>query len=344
MTAILPLFVFPVDSAAGTKYEVESNNTYATADRTYDDYDNYGTMTTEGDVDWWKISFSSSGMANFWLGNIPSGCNFDMHVYKSDGTTQIVQGVHTSNHYELARCHVKANTTYYIKIVQKSGTSSSYYKLRAKNYAVRDTKVFTCNPEYTSGASYYVSPLYDDIYGSFSRLGFYHNGDYLNNTASDVYSVLTDTNIMVLYLEDCDDGYVTLHNGSKLYALENSDMTSKDKALSTFSGEPLAQTDLIIFAGPNTGGNTNSYGSLVDQARKKGAYIAIGWMTNVEMDYLQIWLERFFRYCSGGSVYTALASANKYMNTTYGEDEAYRVTYQEWGSSHLPSLVLDINY
>lgn len=107
LTAILPLFVFPVDSAAGTKYEVESNNTYATADRTYDDYDNYGTMTTEDDVDWWKISFSSSGMANFWLGNIPSGCNFDMHVYKSDGTTQIVQGVHTSNHYELAKLLTK---------------------------------------------------------------------------------------------------------------------------------------------------------------------------------------------------------------------------------------------
>lgn len=149
---------------------------------------------------------------------------------------------------------------------------------------------------------------------------------------------------MVLYIEDCDDGYVTLNNGSRLYALENSDMTSKDKALSTFSGEPLAQTDLIIFAGPNTGGDTNSYGSLVDQARTAGAYIAIGWMTDVEMNYLQIWLERFFTYCKSGTVYNALSQANSYMNSTYGKDEAYKVTYQEWGSSRLPSLVLDINY
>ncbi len=209
---------------------------------------------------------------------------------------------------------------------------------------MRGTKIFTCNSKYTSGSGY-VSPVYDLCSPRLTGLGFYPNGDYLNNTASDVYSVLPNTDIMVLYLEKCDDGYVTLHNGSRLYALENSDMTSKDKALSTFSGEPLAQTDLIIFAGPNTGGNTNSYGSLVDQARKKGAYIAIGWMTNVDMNSMSLWLDAFFAYCSGRNVLQARNQANEYMKTIIQDEDAiYKVTYQEWGSSHLPSLVLDINY
>lgn len=38
--------------SAGEKDEVESNDTYGLADRTYDDYDNYGTIDTESDIDW----------------------------------------------------------------------------------------------------------------------------------------------------------------------------------------------------------------------------------------------------------------------------------------------------
>lgn len=34
-------------AASGTKYEVESNNTYGLADTTYDDYDNYGRISSK---------------------------------------------------------------------------------------------------------------------------------------------------------------------------------------------------------------------------------------------------------------------------------------------------------
>lgn len=73
--------------SAGTLYESESNNTSSTADRTYNDYDNYGIISTSGDVDWWVVKFSGNGYANFWLGNIPSNCDYDMKLYSSNGTT-----------------------------------------------------------------------------------------------------------------------------------------------------------------------------------------------------------------------------------------------------------------
>ena len=64
------LFISPAYASAGTYYESEPNNTYSTADITYNDYDNYGYISTLSDVDWWRISFNYSGPANFWLGNM----------------------------------------------------------------------------------------------------------------------------------------------------------------------------------------------------------------------------------------------------------------------------------
>ena len=70
-------------SAAGTKNEVESNNSMSQADRTYDDYNNYGTINPAGDEDWWVVSFPNSGSGSFWLGNIPAGHDFDLRAMAS---------------------------------------------------------------------------------------------------------------------------------------------------------------------------------------------------------------------------------------------------------------------
>ena len=69
--------------AVGTKTEIESNNNYSSATRTYDDYDNHGALTTNTDVDWWVVSFLNSGSANFWLGNIPANCDYELELYKT---------------------------------------------------------------------------------------------------------------------------------------------------------------------------------------------------------------------------------------------------------------------
>lgn len=122
--------------AAGLTDETEPNNTSSQADRTYDDYDSYGVISSTSDIDWWVVSFSSSGYANFWLGYIPSGCDYDMRLYASDGSTLLGASLNSGNSAELiGEYWVSANTNYYIKINSYSGSSTTNsYQFRAKNY------------------------------------------------------------------------------------------------------------------------------------------------------------------------------------------------------------------
>ena len=133
--------------AAGTIYENEPNNSYTYADRTYDDYDNFGKISSTSDVDWWVVRFSSSGYANFWLGEIPSGCDYELKLYASDGTTLLKSSLNSGNANELiGEYWVAANTDYYISIYSYSGSSTSeYYKFRTKNYPYHGYAGFTNN-------------------------------------------------------------------------------------------------------------------------------------------------------------------------------------------------------
>ena len=126
--------------ASGTVYESESNNTMATADRTYDDYDSFGTLGSSSDVDWWKVSFTMSGTANFWLGNIPSGCNYDISVYSQAGML-LGESYNSGATAELVQVDVTAGTYYYIKVDSAASSSSSQYLLRVKN--IPANKVYT---------------------------------------------------------------------------------------------------------------------------------------------------------------------------------------------------------
>lgn len=121
--------------SAGSLYESESNDTYLTADRTYSDYDNYGRISSASDIDWWVVKFNSSGYANFWLGNIPSGCDYDIRLYASDGGTLLKSSSKTGNADELISGYwVTGGENYYIRIHSYSGSSASYYQFRTKNY------------------------------------------------------------------------------------------------------------------------------------------------------------------------------------------------------------------
>ena len=127
--------LFPT-RAAGTLYESEVNDSSSAANMTYDDYDNFGRISTASDVDWWVVKFSASGYANFWIGNIPTGCDYDMRLYGSDGSTLLKVSLNAGNADELiSEYWVTANTYYFIRINSYSGYSnSSYYKFRTKNY------------------------------------------------------------------------------------------------------------------------------------------------------------------------------------------------------------------
>lgn len=133
--AILAPLAITVGAASGTKYESESNNTYSTATTTFNDYDSYGRISSTSDIDYWSVQFSKSGTANFYLGDIPSGCDYDMRVYSSNGTTLLGSSTNSGNTYELLRLTVAAGTRYYIRINSASGYStSSYYQFRTKVY------------------------------------------------------------------------------------------------------------------------------------------------------------------------------------------------------------------
>lgn len=157
-TLFLP---FAGATAAGTKYEMESNNSYSIADRTYSDYDSYGLISSSSDVDWWKVSFNCSGTGCFWLGNIPASCDYDMQLYASNGTTLLASSSNGSGQAEYIQYSAVAGTTYYIKIYSYSGYStSSSYLFRPRLYNDLNVSLIAQETSYTCGAAS-IRMIYD---------------------------------------------------------------------------------------------------------------------------------------------------------------------------------------
>jgi len=136
ITNVMSLYSSDRLGITAIRWEAEPNNTFGTADLTYDDDDNYGYISTTSDIDYWRISFPYSGNANFWLGSIPSGTDYDLYIYNSSQTL-VASSTNSGNQSELiSNFPVVANQTYYMKVVSWSGysTSQAYY-LRAKVYS-----------------------------------------------------------------------------------------------------------------------------------------------------------------------------------------------------------------
>ncbi len=124
------------DSAiARILYESEPNNTHSTAFGVLDDDTTYGTIGYDGDVDYFKVSFSSSGTANFWLGDIPINQDYDLYLYNSAGTF-LQSSTTTSDQEQIFGYTVTANTWYYMKVIgyDSSYDTNNFYRIRSKNY------------------------------------------------------------------------------------------------------------------------------------------------------------------------------------------------------------------
>lgn len=117
-------------------YESEPKDTFETADLIYNDGNVYGNFTSESEqLDIYKIKFNENGNANFFLSNIPSGCDYDLLLF-DDNQNSIEVSTNGGNSNELiSQQPVVAGKWYYIKVHRYSGTSSSNYVLRAKNYS-----------------------------------------------------------------------------------------------------------------------------------------------------------------------------------------------------------------
>lgn len=341
------MFATPINAATGTVYEVESNNTAALADYTYDDYDSYGKISSSTDVDWWRVSFNTSGMVNFYLGNIPSNCNFDMYVYKNDGTTLIAQSKYSFNHYELIRCHVNAGNVYRIKIVCNYALNfpDQYYLFRVKNYGLNGSyhaKVFSFRYHVVDENNQIIDSVdstpTDATLSNIWNMGF-DGQAYYNNSVIPAYNELPNTNIF-LVTNHAGPGRIQFFN-STLVAEAYPGMPSNYRALSSYASGALSQVDLLIFLGCETGIENLTYGNLVDVALEKGAFCCIGWASPINRDDAHQWINLFFDYCDqGGTVYTALKNANQYM-IEFGANDLYTITHQYFGDSPLTKLVID---
>ena len=187
-------FSMIANASAGTIYETESNNTHSTADVTYNDYDNYGKISSSSDIDWWKFTTAYEGCCNVWLGSIPSGCDYDLYLYSSNGTTLLASSTKRTGSQELIRFHLSANTQYKVKIQSYSGYSTSKnYKFRVFNYPLTPahTKNLLWNIEsiyyyVDSSASIYTSTIADAAY-NWVYTGYGWNNLYPNTQTSNKY-------------------------------------------------------------------------------------------------------------------------------------------------------------
>ncbi len=299
-------------------------------------------------MDWWCVSFNTSGMTNFYLGNIPADCDFDMFVYKDNGTTLIAQSRYNYDHFELVRCHVNAGDIYRIKIICDYATylPDQYYLFRVKNYGLNDpshVKVFsfsyTTTNNSTGSTEWTDSTSTESTLLNLWNMGF-EGQAYRNNPATAAYNALPNTNVF-LVTNHATPGKMRFIN-SYLVGKEYSGMPSTTKALSSYASGALSRVDLLIFLGCQTGITNITYGNLVDTALSKGAYCCIGWASSINQMDASIWVSMFFYYCdSGSTVYTALQNANQYMIESGSCNNIYTITNQYYGDSPLTKLVLD---
>ena len=120
--------------------EQESNDTIESANLTYDDCNNYGYISSINDVDYYKVKFAYGGVANFWLGDIPENCDYELYLY-DEGGTLLAKSCNGGTVAELISYYpVSGEKYYYIKVASVSGyNAQSAYMVRTKLYDTPST-------------------------------------------------------------------------------------------------------------------------------------------------------------------------------------------------------------
>lgn len=140
--------------------ETTSNNdTWGNAQTINDDDTVNGSITTGDTQDWYKVSFSQSGYANFWLHPLSSTLDIDlfMGVIENNSFKRLCAREHGAGIDELIQYFpVQASTNYYMKVLAFSSTGS--YQLRPKVYS-------SFSPSHTVGSmatSFPAAPFFND--------------------------------------------------------------------------------------------------------------------------------------------------------------------------------------
>lgn len=125
-----------VESYDSIVNEREPNNSYGSATNYKNNDDMYGTISSASDVDYYKVDFGRDGKANFYLGNIPEDCNYDLKIYSqpvSGGTPVLYRTLSTSKDYEqVQNLPVESNKVYYMQVYSQNKTYSSNSKYQVE--------------------------------------------------------------------------------------------------------------------------------------------------------------------------------------------------------------------
>jgi len=214
----------------GTKWELESNNVYELADIIYDDYDVYGYISSTSDVDYFKVKFSSSGSANFWLGNIQNNCNYNMQI--RDANDEYIAGSFNAmgNDESVMNYNVEANVWYYIRINSAENTynTSSPYLLRVKWYPRKDS----CEDNNTIGNAH---PLGNSYANLLANINSPYDIDYYNFTVSGASKMVNVRLSSIPYDSDYDLRILN-SAGSEVVYSNNSNNDNEDIIVNLSSG------------------------------------------------------------------------------------------------------------
>lgn len=135
MKKFLPFFIcfaillsgsFSSTVFAATVYEAESNDSISSADRISPGDTAYGKISSSTDVDYFKFQVSQRASTDIILSNIPSGCDYDISLYDSNGTHLGSSAASGNSDEKISQIMYG---TYYIKVKGFKGFSDSSYKL-----------------------------------------------------------------------------------------------------------------------------------------------------------------------------------------------------------------------
>jgi len=189
-------------------------------------------------MDYYKITVPIDGRINFWLGNIPAGCDYDLIVFNEEEMMEWVST--TENDYEeILGQSVTADDVYYIVVGSYSGYSSLQYSLRVRIYL--DSYAYFAQTAPSTTTDYVMN--FDKIYDE----------DYL--TASDWQALSWYTNLSMYGCYSCSFAMVLRNlNKTTVRAIPNVMVANGSSIPQQYM---LAQPYTILWA--NTTPSTSDY-------------------------------------------------------------------------------------
>ncbi|ADL49929.1 pre-peptidase C-terminal domain-containing protein [Clostridium cellulovorans] len=195
-------------------YEIESNNDFSTANIVALGDITQGQILAANDYDFFKLQISYPQETNILLSNIPSGCDFDLYIYDSNGSS-MASSTKGSNADDSVTQTLNVGT-YYIKVLRYSGSSSSFYKLSTLPIGTTPTIPSPDGNIYESEANNDFSNSNSIIFGSTIK------GQILTSTDYDCFKLQLlyprDTNILLNNIPSGCDFDLSLYdsNGFKV--------------------------------------------------------------------------------------------------------------------------------